>query len=75
MQDESQVVTIHGLARLAMERKIETVRFGSDGRTAVIKYKVGPENDRIIVEKRIQPTSNEDGVDVYDVSFLGLKMS
>lgn len=62
--------TLQQLALLAIEGKIETLRFGSDGRTAVIKYYVGANSDRMLVEKRIIPTKDESGTDIYDISFL-----
>lgn len=68
-------VTIQDLARLAMENHIHTIRFASDGRTAVIKYYVGADNDRMLVEKRITPAKGPDGVDQYDVRFLNLQNS
>ena len=70
-----ELATIEDLARLAMEGKIHTIRFASDGRTAVIKYYVGPDNDRMLIEKRITPTTGQDGTDKYDVKFLNLKNS
>lgn len=69
------LVTIEGFARLAMEGKIHTIRFASDGRTAVIKYYVGADGDRILVERRITPNRGPDGVDQYDVRFLDLQNS
>ena len=68
-------VTIQGLARLAMEGHIHTVRFASDGRTAAIKYYVGTDSDRMLVEKRIKPDKGPDGIDQYDVRFLKLQNS
>lgn len=68
-------VTIQGLARLAMEGHIHTIRFASDGSTAVIKYYVGTSSNRMLVEKRIAPVKGPDGVDQYDVRFLNLQNS
>lgn len=68
---QQNFVTIHGLAQLMIQGKIETVRFGSDGRTAVVKYNTkATDETHKRVEKRIYPTRGEDGVDCYDVSFL-----
>lgn len=69
------LVTIQDLARLAMEGHIHTIRFASDGRTAVIKYYVGTDSDRMLVEKRITPDRGPDGVDQYDIRFLNLQNS
>lgn len=71
-----KLATIQDLARLAMEGHIHTIRFASDGRTAVIKYHVGATDaDRMLVEKRITPCTGEDGIDRYDIRFLNLKNS
>ena len=66
-----ELATIQDLARLAMEGHIHTIRFASDGRTAVIKYHVGAADaDHMLVEKRIIPCTGADGIYRYDVSFL-----
>ena len=64
-------ITLQQLTILAVEEKIETLRFGSDGRTAIIKYYPSGPN-QILTEKRITPIKDSDGVDRYDVSFLNL---
>lgn len=61
-------ITLHELALLAMQGVIETLRFASDGRTAVIKFREG--DSKILTEKRIIPEKGSDGVDRYDVTFL-----
>lgn len=67
--------TVLDLARLTMEGHIYTLRFASDGETAVIKYYIATENGtskRRLVEKRLAPTRGEDGINRYDISFLKL---
>ena len=69
-----ELATIQDLARLVMQGALHTLRFASDGRTAVVKYYVGgksaSESDRMLVEKRITPTPGPDGIDRYNVKFL-----
>ena len=62
-----KLATIQDLARLAMEGRIHTVRFASDGKTAVIKRKVGKGDDATVVETRITPTEGDDGKYYYAV--------
>lgn len=67
----THLVTINELALLAMQRKLHTIRFASDGRTAVVKYYIGRgTQDQMLVEKRIAPSAGSDGVERYDVGFL-----
>lgn len=65
--------TIQDLARLVMQGALHTLRFASDGRTAVVKYYVGSGGNRILTEKRIPPSPGPNGVDTYDVRFLNLQ--
>ena len=60
------------LALLAMSGAIQTIRFGSNGKTAIIKsYDPNPTGEgRVLTEHRLQPIAGEDGVNRYDVSFL-----
>ena len=69
-----ELATIQDLARLVMQGALHTLRFASDGRTAVVKYYVGDrstsKSDKMLIEKRITPTTGPDGIDRYDVKFL-----